>query len=53
MLAKQAALYKSAKKLPYADCFAAALAKLRRGEIFTGDMDFKELENEIRIIWIT
>ena len=52
LLAKQAALYKSAKKLPYADCFAAALAKLHRGEVVTCDMDFKELENEIKISWI-
>jgi hypothetical protein len=29
-LAKQAAIFKSSKKMSYADCFAAALAK-RRG----------------------
>lgn len=52
-ITKQAALYKATKKLPYADCFAAALAKLRKGEIVTSDKEFKVLENEIKISWIT
>src|SRR5262249_55863764 len=32
-LAKQAAIFKSSKKMSYADCFAAALAKLRKAEL--------------------
>jgi len=52
-ITKQAVLYKATKKLPYADCFAAALAKLRKGEVITGDKEFKVLENEIKISWIT
>ncbi|MBI5150202.1 MAG: type II toxin-antitoxin system VapC family toxin [Candidatus Omnitrophica bacterium] len=52
-LAKQAALYKAAKKLPYADCFAAALAKLQKGEVITGDKEFKAVENDVKIAWIT
>lgn len=51
-LTKQAALYKITKKLPYMDCFAAALTKLHKGEIVTGDKEFKVLENEVRIEWI-
>jgi ribonuclease VapC len=51
-LAKQAALYKATKKLPYAACFAAALAKLHKGELITGDKEFKSLEDEIKIVWI-
>ena len=51
-IARQAALYKAAKKLPYADCFAAALAKLHKGEVITGDKEFKLLEGEIKIVWI-
>lgn len=51
-LAKQAAVYKATKKLPYADCFAAALAKPHNGELVTGDMEFKLVEDEIRIIFI-
>jgi predicted nucleic acid-binding protein len=51
-LAKQAALYKATKKLPYADCFAAALAKLHKGEVVTGDKEFIELESDIKITLI-
>ena len=52
MLAKQAALYKATKKLPYVDCFAAALTKLRKGELVTGDKDFKAVEGDIKVSWI-
>lgn len=51
-LARQASLYKANKKLPYADCFAASLAKTHKGELITGDKEFKVLENEIKILWI-
>lgn len=51
-LTKQAALYKSTHKMSYADCFAAALAKLRKGTLVTGDKEFKSLENEIKISWL-
>ena len=51
-LTKQAAIYKATKKLPYADCFAAALAKLRKGELVTTDEDFKVVEGEIKIVWV-
>lgn len=52
-LAKEAAYFKATKKISYADCFSAALARLRKGELITGDKEFKALENEIRISWIT
>jgi len=51
-LTKQAALYKATKKLPYADCFAAALAKIHKGELITCDKDFKRVENEVKIVWM-
>ena len=51
-LTKQAALYKATKKLPYADSFAAALAKLHKGELVTGDKEFKLVEDEIKVAWI-
>ena len=51
-LTKIAAIYKVAKNLPYADCFAAALAKLRKGELITTDKDFKAVEGEIKIVWV-
>jgi predicted nucleic acid-binding protein len=51
-LAKEAARIKATNKISYADCFAAALAKLHRGELVTGDKEFKGLENDIKIAWI-
>lgn len=51
-LARQAALYKAQKKLPYADSFAAALAKLRKAELLTTDKEFKLVEHEVRILWV-
>jgi predicted nucleic acid-binding protein len=51
-LAKQAAIFKSSKKMSYADCFAAALAKHRRVELITGDNEFKQVEGEIKILWM-
>lgn len=51
-IARQAAVYKAAHKMSYADCFAAALAKLRKATLVTGDKEFKTLEEEIRISWL-
>ena len=50
--ARQAALYKAIRKLPYADSFAAALTKLRKGELVTGDKEFHMVESEIKITWL-
>ena len=51
-LAREAANFKAIKKMSYADCFAAALAKLHKGELLTGDKEFKEVEGEIKILWL-
>jgi predicted nucleic acid-binding protein len=51
-LARQAAIYKATRKMSYADCFAAALTKLRNGELVTGDAEFKAVESEIKISWL-
>ena len=51
-LTAQAALYKAQKKLPYADSFAAALTKLRKGELITADKEFKLIEQDIKMIWL-
>lgn len=52
LLAREAARFKAVKKISYADCFAAALAKIRKGEVITGDKEFKAVENEVKISWI-
>ena len=51
-LVRQVAIYKARGKLPYADAFAAALAKLSNAELITGDHDFKAVEDEIKIRWL-
>ena len=51
-LAKQGAVFKATKKMSYADCFGAALAKLKNAELFTGDPEFRQLETEIKIHWL-
>jgi predicted nucleic acid-binding protein len=51
-IARQAAIYKATHKMSYADCFAAALAKVKGAELITGDLEFKEVQKEITILWL-
>ena len=51
-IARQAAIYKATHKMSYADCFAAALAKIKSAELVTGDPEFKEVEKEIKVAWL-
>ncbi|PYK40123.1 MAG: VapC toxin family PIN domain ribonuclease [Verrucomicrobia bacterium] len=51
-LVRQAAIFKATKKLSYADCVAAAFAKIRRAELVTGDPEFKNIETEVKIGWL-
>lgn len=51
-LARQAAIYKATRKFAYADAFAAALAKIENAELVTGDPEFREVEDEVRIHWL-
>jgi len=51
-LADLAAGFKARYKLSLADAFAAALAKERKAELVTGDLEFKALEKEIKIVWL-
>ena len=51
-LTKQAAEFKAAGRMSYADCFAAALAKLRKAELVTGDKEFKQVEGDVKVLWI-
>src|SRR5881628_3181829 len=43
-LTRQAASFKAKNRIAYADCYAAALAKLKRADLVTGDKEFKQLE---------
>ena len=49
---QEAARFKSQHKMSYADAFAAALAKVMKAELVTGDKEFKSLEGEIKISWL-
>jgi ribonuclease VapC len=51
-LVRQAAIFKTTHKMSYADCFAAALARLRNAELVTGDPEFQALEKELKIAWL-
>jgi ribonuclease VapC len=50
-LTYQAAVYKSKGGLSYADCYTAALGKLREAEVITGDPEFQRLKGEIVTTW--
>jgi predicted nucleic acid-binding protein len=52
-LADVAADFKSRHSLSLADAFAAALAKKHKADLITGDPEFKPLEREIKIHWLT
>jgi len=51
-LARLAGGFKAKHRMSYADCFAAALAKEHKAELVTGDKEFKQIEGEIRIVWL-
>ena len=51
-LTQEAARFKSQNKMSYADAFAAALAKVKRADLVTGDNEFKPLDGEIKILWV-
>lgn len=48
-----AATLKAQHKLPYADCFAAALAQQRKAMLVTTDKDFGPVEKQVGILWAT
>jgi uncharacterized protein with PIN domain len=51
-LTREAARFKATKRMAYADCFAAALARLKKAELYTGDPDFRTVEKDIKIVWL-
>ena len=48
-LTRQAATFKVNGNISYGDCFAAALAKIRKADLITGDNEFRQLDGEIKI----
>jgi ribonuclease VapC len=51
-LGKLAASLKAEHNLPYADCFAAALAQARKATLVTSDKDFERVRTALRILWV-
>ena len=51
-LTRQSASFKARYRLAYADCFAAALAKINQCPLVTGDPEFKQLKKEIQVLWV-
>lgn len=51
-LAEEAGKIKAEHRMSLADCFAAALAKQRKAQIYTGDPEFKCLEPALKIVWL-
>jgi predicted nucleic acid-binding protein len=51
-LAEQAGEIKTTRKMSLADCFAAALARQNKADIYTGDREFKAVEDEQKVVWL-
>jgi ribonuclease VapC len=52
-LTRAAAGFKAKYRMSYADCFAAALAQLHKAELVTGDKEFKQVEDAIKVQWLS
>ncbi len=51
-LTRLAAQFKVSKRMSYADCFAAALAKTKKADLVTGDKAFQSVADQINLVWI-
>ena len=51
-LAELAGQIKVTKKMSLADCFAAALAKQKKADLYTGDPEFRAVERDIKVVWL-
>jgi predicted nucleic acid-binding protein len=51
-LAELAGEIKAVKKISLADCFAAALAKQKKADLYTSDPEFRSVEKEVKIAWL-
>ena len=51
-LTREAARIKTTKRMAYADCLAVALARLKKAELYTGDLEFKAVEKDIKVVWL-
>lgn len=52
VIAQEAAKFKTKGKMSLGDCFAAALAKELKAELVTGDLEFKQVDGQIKVLWL-
>jgi hypothetical protein len=38
--------------MAYADCFAIVLTRLKKAELYTGDREFRAVEEDVKIVWL-
>jgi predicted nucleic acid-binding protein len=51
-ITQNAARFKSRNRMSYADCYAAALTRIKNGVLVTGDTEFNAIEAQIDIQWV-
>jgi predicted nucleic acid-binding protein len=51
-LTREAAHIKATKRMAYADCFAIALARLKKAELYTGNPEFRAVEKDVKVVWV-
>lgn len=51
-LAELAGEIKAAKPISLAGCFAAALAKQEKADLYTGDPEFRSVEKDVKVVWL-
>ncbi len=52
VLAELAGELKATRKMSLADCFAAALAKQNKADLYTGDPEFRGVEKDVKLVWL-
>ena len=52
VLAELAGELKATRKMSLADCFAAALAKQMKADLYTGDAEFRNVEKDVKVVWL-
>lgn len=51
-LTREAARFKAAGGLSFADCFGVALAHRRGSAILTGDPEFRSVAHQVEVDWL-
>jgi predicted nucleic acid-binding protein len=51
-VAELAGEIRATKKMSLADCFAAALAKQKKADLYTGDPELRSVEKDVKLVWL-